>query len=330
MLKNFSNGKYQGQALAIVLIVLVVAVIIGLAILSRTLKDSRRVVNEQESAESIEIADTALDALKDITLEEFAEYAEGPGISVCNPGGAIQNYDFFTHGCEIKSDQMGTFLSHFGAGYDVAGVFNTINSDLQNQCISELSGYRLKFEPADAQDEFEIAKDSMFAYVPNGNAPTDPACQVNISASSVGSNNGRLINANVYLQRDATSGLVSNYKEYEYNDIRGYCFQGGCATNGWSDGGSGISVNARVQSGGQDYYINEIRLRALHTTMRVSATTTPSGCVPLGTYMKISAIVNCGDNSRGKEIVVSNDQWAPQIFDYVLFNGDGELRTFDN
>ncbi|WKZ31292.1 MAG: hypothetical protein QY318_00765 [Candidatus Dojkabacteria bacterium] len=328
---KLKGERYQGQALAIILIVLVVAVIIALAILSRTLKDSRRVVDEQESAESVEIADTTLDALKDITLEEFALFAETAGVEagICNPGGTIPNYDFYEHGCEISSEDIDVLIDYFGDGYDLEAIFSTIFSDLSNQCHEETSGFRIMFEPANAEEEFEIGKDTMFAFVP-GAIPAPAGCQVEINASPVGSPDGRLIVANIYAQRDG-AGLISSYKEYAYDDVKGYCFTAGCGPQYWTPatGTPSIVVPASMASGGQTYYINEIRMRAVNSTVAVSAIADPNECVNIGTYMKISAIVNCGDNSRGKELVVSDQEWAPQIFDYVLFNGEGELRTYD-
>ena len=53
--------KYSGQALAIVMIVIVVAVVIGMAMLSRTLRDQQLTVQEQTSAEALELSDSVID-----------------------------------------------------------------------------------------------------------------------------------------------------------------------------------------------------------------------------------------------------------------------------
>lgn len=324
---NRSRDKsYSGQAIAIVLIVLVVAVIIAMAILSRTLKDSQRITNEQESAESIEIADSLLDALKDLTLEDFAEFAQGDGNSICNPNGSIQNYDFYIHGCEISSENISTLINYFDE-FDLEAIFNTVNQDLSQQCVEESSGYRILFERADVSEEFEIAKDTVFAFVPAAGTTTNPACQVSVQATPYG--NSRLINTNVYTTRDGNN-QISGYKEYNYSDTRGFCFSTGCNTSNWEYPGANPTspiVISAVTSPPPTYYLNEVRLRAINGTVSVSASTNPAACVDTGTYMKISAIVNCGDNSRGKEVVVSDEDWAPEIFDYVLFNGDGDLTS---
>jgi len=54
---NSKNTKYEAQALAITMVVLVVSAILGLSIYSRAMKDKLLTMEERASAEALEVAD---------------------------------------------------------------------------------------------------------------------------------------------------------------------------------------------------------------------------------------------------------------------------------
>ena len=81
---NIMKNKktYSGQALAIIMVVIVVCSIIGFSMFSRSLRDKRSTIQERYSAEALEVNDNILDSflqiaddqdLKDI-LELDTEY----------------------------------------------------------------------------------------------------------------------------------------------------------------------------------------------------------------------------------------------------------------
>ncbi|MFA7143450.1 MAG: hypothetical protein WC175_05730, partial [Candidatus Dojkabacteria bacterium] len=67
-----NNKKFKAQALALVMIVLVVASIIGVSLFSRMAKDKEAAINEQDSS----IASTQVDAMLDFLIGADIELLE--------------------------------------------------------------------------------------------------------------------------------------------------------------------------------------------------------------------------------------------------------------
>jgi hypothetical protein len=61
--------RYESQALAIAMVVLVVCSIIGMSIYSRVVKDKTLTIEEQASSEALEISDLLLDYIIQTPIE---------------------------------------------------------------------------------------------------------------------------------------------------------------------------------------------------------------------------------------------------------------------
>lgn len=71
-----------------------------------------------------------------------------------------------------------------------------------------------------------------------------------------------------------------------------------------------------------------MRIRPIGGDVSVTRSYLPDGCGGAeSTLFRVSTTINCSGNSRGKEFIISDQEWAPAIFDYVLFNGQGTLEN---
>lgn len=324
--------KYNGQALAIVLIVLVIAIIIGMAIVARVFNDRVLVDDERSSSESIEIADTALDAVKDITFVDMKTVAHSSELkSICNPNNDLK-YDFLADGCILEDvNDLNVFLNGIQKvvpTYEPAPYYVSITDDLKNQCNNDNNqGIKVVFERFDPTETIDIQKDETFALVTQAPVTVQTStCNVNVTATPQGGGNSGIVVSGIYTSLDAT-GNITGYKPYEQNDINSYFLGAPTAMpttwSGWTTSNGSLPSVGLVKGG---YGLYELRLRAIGTAVSVSADFSQN-CYAREDLMKVSAIVNCNGNSRGKEFVLTGEDWAPSIFDYVLFNGDGQLKN---
>jgi type II secretory pathway pseudopilin PulG len=331
-----SRKKYNGQALAIVLIVLVIAVIIGMAVISRVFNDRVQVDDERSSAESVEVADTALDAVKNISLDDLATAASAT--SFCTAG--YTNYNFVENGCTAKTiSEYSAFLGNI-PNFDKDPYIKSIETDLNEQCNYATNpngtGFKVVFDNIDPEDTIDIQQDEVFAIMTKGVTPPTPndgigACNLNVKVSPQGTRPAGVVVSKIYTTMSGTD--ISSYREYEDQNIQPYCLGNNCNTgggnfgdwNGWQyNSGTLPSVPIRPTNTERLY---ELRIRAINSPLAVSYSYSPSGCIEQDDLVRVQAIVNCNGNSRGKEFVLTGDEWAPGIFDYVLYNGQGELRN---
>ncbi|MCB9790682.1 hypothetical protein H6764_01525 [Candidatus Nomurabacteria bacterium] len=330
--------KYEGQALAIVLIVLIVAVIIALAVVSRTLSDRTQVIKERSSADAVEAANSTLDAVAGISIADLAEYAEGTGRTVCGLG---PTDNFADVGCHIESvDDLETLLDNFG----LSAFYDSISNDLAAKCPATDSNQfnkslNLSFEYASEDDEITIEKDSVFSIVNNGNPPNNNpgTCAIDLNATPLpsGSTAGVITSA-VYVTKSGND--IASFKQYRYPDVKAFCISDGCnGSADWvesSNSSWGLRLTGNIDDvpiiktiGSTDYYLQEVRIKPVGSDINLTRQETGgTDCVSFRDLLKVSATVNCGDTARGREIVLTDDEWAPAIFDYVVFNGNGVLE----
>lgn len=325
------NMKYSGQALAIVLVVLVVAVIIAMAIISRVASDRVRVSDERSSAESIEIADSALDSFRNVPLQSIKAVAENPSVTLCStdPG-----YNFLEDGCELADyNQFRQFMNQLESevpGFDSDPYMNSISTSLSSQCSGEFedNGIKVLFEKGTGEDLVEVQKDDVFSIITSGQAPNPAACNLNLNLDPMSGNRAGAIVTPIYAQVDS-NGIITSFKDYAANDSRGYCLGDLACNSAWPEWGNWVTSTGviSIPASSSGFHLKELRVRAVGSALAVTSSFTPNGCMVSEEAVKISAIVSCGGTSRGKEFVITDQEWAPALFDYLLFNGNGELRS---
>lgn len=309
---------YEAQALAIIMIVLVISIVIGMAMFSRVLRDSQRVVSEKSSAEALETADSVLDRLKGVSVTTLKQTCS----NAVYGGGLSSTVD-----CKAKGvTAVNNFLSDLGVGGDISASLNNCSSENLEVTVSL----------SDANDELEMPADSVRAFVLRGALPSPAACNLNMSFRSLGDNVAGVQISQIW-GRTYSGGIPTDFETYGIDDVIQYCVhnQGvDCASNAnfldsWTPilGGSNVSVSLnRVLVAPLTYkYLDEVRVRAVGGSVAMKYSLSSSNCIPNTEMVKITASANCTNASRAKEVQIPQQDWASSIFDYVIFNGKGSL-----
>lgn len=309
-------NRYSGQALAIVMIVLVISLILGMAMLSRVLRDNFRVVSEKSSAEALETVDAVIDALKGTPVTTMkascAKPQFGNGVTV-------------SESCKVTGTQNVTaYLSDLGINIDSSKT-------LQN-CNSETSTIDVSTKLAGPEDELEIRPDNVRSFVLRGQTPTVAGCTLNLTVESRGSDVSGMMISKVYA-RNYVSGLPTEFKPYELSDISSYCiFRGAdCTSNTdlvgtWTPVASGSQITIPLAASG-GYNLDEIRIRSVNSIIAIKSTLSTLNCVKDWEMLKVTVGSNCTGSYRAKEVQIPQNEWALPVFDYVVFNGSGVLKS---
>lgn len=313
-----NKKKYQGQALAIVMIVLVISIILGMAMLSRTLRDNFRVVSEKSSAEALETTDSIIDAVKGTDIAKIKETCEKPEFG----GSGIDSPE----GCKISGlDDVQAFIADLGISSDTTkSLSNCSEGSSDVQITTSLTG---------SDDEYEIRSDNVRSFVLRGQIPNPPTCSLNLVVESRGQAVGGMLITKVY-GRNYVNGIATEVKAYELNDTLAYCVYnsgGDCSANpNLTDSfspvasGSTLTIPLTAVSG---YNLDEIRVRAVNSIIAVRSSYSDSACVENTEMIKMTVGANCSGAYRAKEILVPQKEWALPLFDYVVFNGSGVLQS---
>ncbi len=334
MVKTKKMKKYSAQVLAVVLVVLFVGVIIALALMARTTSDQRQTTEERGSADAVDIADVVLNSVKDIEFKSLMEWLGGD--PVCTKDSPT--YDFITDGCDLDIDGFQVFTDNF----DLDTFYDSVLTSLTNNCNFESpdeigDSFNVSFSIFDEDDFLEIEKDSVFAFVYK--ADNSNPCTVDLVTESLidGSPTG-VVFSTIYGQVDPVTKELTQYKPYDFTDIVGQCINDECNTDpNWLDGWQSYAGPDRqtntfqnVKSfGSSDYYLYEIRVRPVGNNILLARDGSSSGSCPYEQLIWVEAEVTCKGNYRGKNFVLSGEDWAPALFDYVLYNGNGTLQ-YDN
>lgn len=313
-------SSYKGQALAIVMIVLVISVVLGMAMLSRVLKDNLRVVDEQSSAEALEVSDSIFDAVKGTTISDLK--------TVC------QNAEYGGADITTGAECVATGTSEVNQFLSEVGVASSATESLSN-CQNDTSTVELKTSIATENDDYEIRPDTVRSFVLRGQVPNPNTCTLSLTVEPRGSTVGGLIVSKIY-GRNYVNGVASEYKAYSYSDISPYCIfstGGDCSANpnlqnSWTAISSKTPITISLAPSGT-YNLDEIRVRSVNSTVAIKASLSNPNCIKDWQMIKMEVGANCTGSYRAKEIQVPQQEWALPIFDYVVYNGNGILTPQD-
>jgi hypothetical protein len=305
--------RYQGQALAVIMIVFVVASILGLSIYSRTIRDTKRIAFEKSSAESYEISESIIESLRGVSITELEE-----ACSDSRFGGDLRSVE----GCRVLGIQdVNEFLLSLGVSFNVDNI---------GKCSTESSTVEILASIATDQDEIEIGEHSSRAYIFKGQTPNPTSCNLNMIFDPKGNNTAGFSVMKKYVSDN--TGLLKTYSSYQINDIQQYCVhkQGAdCTSNTnllgtWTpiQSGSILGVSLSPVSGNT---MEEVRISSFSGTVGVRTTVEPAQCVRDWEMVKIVVNANCSGANRGVEIQFPQNEWSLPIFDYVIYNGSGAL-----
>lgn len=310
-----TKNYYKAQALAIIMIILIISSMIGFAVFSRSQKAKRTAIQERNSAEAYQVADMILDNLLLSTLEDWlskgmdskGEYVEkGPTTQASMKSNNI-----------IRNVNAQEGNSHAG-NTEISQLTESLGNklDLQNLNICSLKEH--------SQNEYRL---SLTKIQPNGDIAIEPGqtfsflkekrsfdgCTLNITVKDPKNNNGLVTNI-ISKEGDGIKG-------YDYPDTTSYKFNN-------SSNFSGNWVNANpIQIPLSDNML-AVLLTAVNERVIFSFSLSGTNCQNTNWDVWIlKASANCGGTYRAKEVVIPAERYTHSIFNYVFFNGIGNIGT---
>lgn len=301
--------KYKSQALAIVLVIVIVGAIVALGIASRNSKNTMRSIDEKKSQDSTEVVNSLIDVSRSVLINEI--------INNCRTEFANKQE------CKITFEN-GVLSSK--------GFANIPNTDAFPKCtFSQNSSDQvtLSFLPVYDVENYTLAKDDVlsFGFI-SQTISTNSCSNLQFNFSRVGSNQGGVVISKVYSTRDS-SGEPTAYKVYEPNDFERLALGGSGGSGNWTNwqnsSGTWNLPGSSFVSG--TYQIDELRVKAIGTDINVNMVATDCTMEPF--FIKVTASSNCGGTFKSSYYYRPLKNKALPIFDYVLYNQNGNLEFAD-
>ncbi|MCD4811641.1 hypothetical protein K8R14_03495 [bacterium] len=298
---------YKGQALAIVMVVLVVASIIGVSLFSRISKDKESAINQQDSALAEEQSDGILDIFVGadvIALETKIREGVGPFES-------------------ISSSEFASFITDIGGDPDAL-------PDEDVGCQEESSSILVTVGQSDDDDFVEVQHGSVRVYSLDGATVVAP-CLLTWRFRPVDESVAFLV---AYIMNDGS--VVTQSEEH-------YCVTSdgsACTTienveylSSFLNTGDMASVGVMDADGAYPRTIDlvarfaadviEIRVIPIAGTLAVADSLNDVTCIDREfRSIKVRSEVNCNGSYRGKEMLLpgsGNLGYSP-LFDYAIYD----------
>jgi len=296
---NIMKNKktYSGQALAIIMVVLVISSIIGFSIFTRSLRDKRSTVQERYSAEALEVNDNILDYILQNTNE-----GEIPGLVIDQ---------------EYASDGVNNIRNLLNMGDNLFNKLTVCSLDEPN------NKYTVKLFYGDNNTVYQVEPGQAFSFVVPENEAVPDSCVINVKfqPEDIPDNTG--FTKNIIFR---TSSTGSTIKDYDYLDAETYCLSTNC-TNfekernyvPWNPDDTLV-----IPAGG----VNLDRAQLIAINSRIRFTYEPTAaCGVLFKTLILRSSATCNGVFRSKEAIIPVHRAHFSIFNYVLFNGSGEMNS---
>ena len=326
--------KYEAQALAMTMVVLVVSAILGLSIYSRAMKDKLLTMEERASAEALEVADLTLDRLASKPIDDVVT-----AISViADPTATLESGFILT-----ENDEKSEITELLSPDYLGIITDQQVYSDLLSPiCPTDVAGNEYQITLKSAEENYEIRSGHSWSLPARDILKSRDNCVLNLNIEMAGDSRAGFVVSKFYCNYDA-NGIATDCEEYQVssNFVEKYCFSNdeiNCNDiSNFYDPGSNWEP-APTEGGSLSYPMSsgdsptEIRVTAIGGTVNVgysfidSGTGLPSATCSQDLRMyQLRATANCNGVYRGKEILIPEKKWHDSIFDYVIFNNEGPI-----
>ncbi len=300
---NIMKNKktYSGQALAIIMVVLVISSIIGFSIFTRSLRDKRSTVQERYSAEALEVNDNILDYI----LQNINE-GEISGLVIDR---------------EYASDGVYNIRNLLNMGNNLFNKLTVCSLDEPN------NKYTVKLFYGDNDTVYQVEPGQAFSFVvPEGQEIKEDTCIINVKfqPEDIPANTGFTINK-IY----RTSPTGATIKDYDYSDAETYCLSTNCTNfeknpKNPNDVRWDPATTLEILAGG----VNLDRAQLIAINSRIRFTYEPTAaCGDLFKTLILRSSATCNGVFRSKEAIIPVHRAHFSIFNYVLFNGSGEMNS---
>ena len=338
------NKTYKAQALAIIMVILVISSIIGFSVFSRITNQKKNLIQERDSAEAYQVADMILDNLLLSEPEDWVE-AEMPGITyteslykvgdVVDPVSPPSSQLTTKINAESEWEKEKTVINEMEIEKDNVTGKKEISDltkrlghalDLQSLNICPLNEhdnkYTLQLTNTNEDTIFDLRPGETFVF-PLAEGGFGGNCQINLTFPKAKTSQGGFTVNNIYTEGD-------NIKAYDFADTKNYCFaqEGNCSnenfTNpkGWDKLASDTDTPLQLPIGGTHERI-QITAIAEDLSFKFSM----SDCDKDIELWQLRASATCNGTYRAKEVIVPNVGWSFSIFNYVFFNGFGDISS---
>lgn len=295
---------YTGQALAIIMVILVLSSIIGFSIITRTMRDKKSVIQERDSSEAYEMVDMILDNMLKYPLNDWLDR---------DKGGMV----------------LGTQYVEKSAKSDITNIFSGLESTLtlhDHAGICPLPGtdnqYTLKLTDTNENTIHDIEPGQAFTFIAR-NQVVNPACSIAIHfVTPIPENTGFMLN---YIHIDGEEII-----EYDYEHAETYCLGTNLAncSNFTREPERKIHNPATpfIIEIGNKQTIDKVQLIAINNKIRFRFVPTDA-CNNIFDMLVLRASATCNDTYRAKEVIVPKVRSNYSLFNYVIFNGVGSMLT---
>lgn len=328
-----TKKTYNAQALAIIMVILIVASIIGFSVFSRLMTQKRATIQERNSSEALEVADMILDNFLLSKPEDWVEagmvgnnYKETlfiPGGAGGSGGPIKTNIITSTHAQDDMIIQAGPDSSSNAITKLTQELGHKL--DLQNLNICPLSEhnneYTLQLSKTNDDTDFALRPGETFVFPIKGK-DFGQGCTINITFTNPPTNGGFTVNK-IFIEGEGI-------KAYDYADTENYCFSKGISSPSSPCGNSNFTGTGWTKSSGSlsiplTSGLERIQLTAIGSdlTFRFSM----DNCNEQIQLWQLRASATCSGTYRAKEVIVPDVGWSYSIFNYVLFNGNGNISS---
>ncbi len=295
--------KYRSQALAIVLVILVVGSMIGFAIYARMARESERVVDERASTEANELVETIIGLLSTVDRDnllddEFLSFLDPD----CNHSVL---YDDECRVSNLSIERLNEIFSFLG----LTGV------DLSEFDVGYCS-VELALRYLSGSEGVNIPQDYAHSVFFHGTDWKGSCNEVEFTIERLGTDTKGFVVSSFY--GDSEKG----YHEYEHEHIWGGLYYG--TDDNWQDE---LGNSHKIKFSDEEN-LYEARFKSLGGQSKLTWST--SGSCAMGEYVAMEVGANCGSKYVGKHFIILPKPFAPPIFDYVFFSGEGDLILEDD
>jgi hypothetical protein len=289
--------KYKGQALAIVLIILIVGVIVAFGIASRTNKNVVRNIDEKKSQDASEVVNSSIDVSRSILTNDI--------INNCTyEFGQKQECCITFDGSTISKD-----FSNLPSSTDFPRCTYSSNSqDYTKIC----------FKPEYDVEDYTLKKDEVLDFAFTSQSISTTSCSsLNFTFTKIGgAANSSIVTSKIFSKRDPF-GEVIDYKVYEDSDISNHVLTN--SDLNWSFLGAEF-----VKPAYPLYPIDDLRIRAVGSDVKVNMKANNCNMEPF--FIKVTTSANCSGSFRSSYYYRPLQNPALSLFDFVIYNKNGDLK----
>jgi hypothetical protein len=338
-MKDLENKKYEGQALAITMVVLVISAILGLSIYSRSMKDQLLTLEERASAEALEVSDLTLERLVSKPIDTVVTEITQIGLSEDPDANLVD-------GIVLTENSSKSLITQLFRAEDIALIGSTENYPdfLFPICPLDVGGNEYQVSLKLAEDNYEIRAGHSWSLPAKDILKNKDNCVLDLNIEVAGDNRAGFVLSKISCDYDPVSGLAIRCDKYEVGSgfSEKYCFSDDGATCNneirfYDEGGASNWIKTPPEGGNISIPMSdgnspsEVRITAVGGTVNVgyvlrdSVDPTSKACWDGLRMYQLRATANCSGVYRGKEILVPEAKWHDSLFDYVVFNNEGPI-----